>query len=307
MDDSNVDKMLEKSVKKSTLDKYGRAWDKWSIFATYHGVDVVPPDMRAFEIFVANTAELSGFAGVASMSAAAITHFGALEGVQSPFTTPRFGKILRGIRNKYGKPVKPKKPFSRLHITTFMDWARGGLLLDGRAALPMALCYQQLLRGAEAFDLNGSNVDRRGDYFWVKVKTSKNHPEGFLFKVPVDANRPHDFGTILADFVVKMGIKLGDPKSYFACTVMSVKGVLKSVSSVQVSTAMMQSNCKKLITATGLDARDYATHSCKRGGALAALEARLSDVQVQDLDRWSSSVMVARYTEGNPDVREVLA
>jgi hypothetical protein len=161
--------------------------------------------------------------------------------------------------------------------------------------------------GAEAFDLNGSNVDRRGDYFWVKVKTSKNHPEGFLFKVPVDANRPHDFGTILADFVVKMGIKLGDPKSYFACTVMSVKGVLKLVSSVQVSTAMMQSNCKKLITATGLDARDYATHSCKRGGALAALEARLSDVQVQDLDRWSSSVMVARYTEGNPDVREVLA
>jgi hypothetical protein len=52
MDDSNVNKMLEKSVKKSTLAKYGRAWDKWSIFATYHGVDVVPPDMQALEIFV---------------------------------------------------------------------------------------------------------------------------------------------------------------------------------------------------------------------------------------------------------------
>jgi hypothetical protein len=104
-----------------------------------------------------------------------------------------------------------------------------------------------------------------------------------------------------------MGIKLGDPKSYFACKVTSVKGVLKSVKSVQVSTATMRSNCKKLITATGLDARDYATHSCKRGGALAALEAGLSDVQVRDLGRWSSSAMVARYTEGNPDVREALA
>jgi hypothetical protein len=252
------------------LAKYGRAWDKWSIFATYHGVDVVPPDKRALEIFVANTAELSGSAGVASMSAAAITHFSALEGVQSPFTTPRFGKILKGIRNEYGKPVKPKKPFSRLHITTFMDWARGGSLLDWRAALPMALCNQQLLRGAEAFNLNGSNVDRRGDHIWIEVKTSKNHPEGFSFKVPVDANRPHDVGTFLADYVVKMGIKLGDPKSYFACKVTLVKGVLKSVSSVQVSTATMRSNCKKLITATELDARDYATHSCKRGGALAA-------------------------------------
>jgi hypothetical protein len=161
MDDSNVDKMLEKSVKKSTLAKYGRAWDKWSIFATYHRVDVVPPDIRALEIFVANTAELSGSAGVASMSPAAITHFSSFEGVQSPFT---------------------KKPFSRLHITTFMDWARGGSLLDWRTPLPMALCYQQLLTGAEAFDLNGSNVDRRGDHFWVEVETSKNQPEGFSFK-----------------------------------------------------------------------------------------------------------------------------
>jgi integrase len=211
MDDSNVDKMLEKSVKKSTLAKYGRAWDKWSIFATYHGVDVVPPDMQALAIFVANTAKLSGSAGVASMSEAAITHFSALEGVQSPFTTPRFGKILRGIRNEYGKPVKPKKPFSRLHITTFMDWARGGSLLDWRAALPMALCYQQLLRGAEAFDLNGSNVDRRGDHFWVEVETSENHPEGFRLKARLTRIALTTLEHLSSITLSRWGLSLGTP------------------------------------------------------------------------------------------------
>jgi hypothetical protein len=48
LDGSNVNRMLEKSVKASTLQKYSRSWDKWAHLATYHSVEVMPPDMRAF-------------------------------------------------------------------------------------------------------------------------------------------------------------------------------------------------------------------------------------------------------------------
>jgi hypothetical protein len=146
MNNSNVELLLKRSVKGSTMVKYGRLWDKWIFFAAYHGVDdVMPPDMRGLEIFLADTAMLSGSAGVAAATAAAVAHFCALEGYISPFSAPRLLKILRGIRLEYSKPVKLKKPFLRKHIIAFMEFARFGSVLDWRAALQMALCFQQLL------------------------------------------------------------------------------------------------------------------------------------------------------------------
>jgi hypothetical protein len=203
--------------------------------------------------------------------AAAVTYFCALEGYSSPFGSPRFGKIMDGIRRTYCKPVKPKKTFMTSHITGFMDIARGGMLLDWRAVLPMALCFQQLLRGAEAFNLDGGNVSVHAGYFLINVESSKNHPEGFDFNVTIDSNRPHCVGTFLADFILRMGIRLGNSTSFFSCEITSTKGVLKAVPTVKILPSTMRANFKKLISAFGLDARLHASHSCKRGGALAAL------------------------------------
>jgi hypothetical protein len=58
------------------------------------------------------------------------------------------------------------------------------------------------------------------------------------------------------------------------------KGVIKAVPGVRVLPSTMQLKCKKLISATGLDASENATHSCREGGALAALEDGLTDVQL---------------------------
>jgi hypothetical protein len=66
LEGTTVDKMLKKSVKTSTLAKYSRLWDKWACFASGHEVDVMPPDMRALEIFIVNTDNLAGSAGVAN-------------------------------------------------------------------------------------------------------------------------------------------------------------------------------------------------------------------------------------------------
>jgi hypothetical protein len=304
MDHSSVDRMLKHSVRPSTLAKYSRLWDKWASFSALHEVETVPPDMRALEIFIVNCAELAGPAGVENSTAAAVAHFTALEGWPSPFTTPRLSKILRGICNSYGKAAKPKKPFLRSHIILFMDMARKGSLLDWRAALPLALCYQQLLRGAEAFDLKGSNIVRHPEYFLIEVESAKNNPDGFSFKVPVDARRSNCVGQFLADFLVRMGIVLGNEKSYISCKISTAKGVMKDVPLVRVGDSTMRLACKRLIGAVGLDSRDYASHSCKRGGALAAMEAGLSHSQIQDLGRWASASMVGRYAAGDPVARE---
>jgi hypothetical protein len=66
LDSTAVDEMLKKSVKTSMLAKYFWLWDKWASFATGHEVDVMPPDMRALDIFIVDTADLAGSAGVAN-------------------------------------------------------------------------------------------------------------------------------------------------------------------------------------------------------------------------------------------------
>jgi hypothetical protein len=44
---SNVDRMLDSSVKPATAEKYTRIWDKWAAFTAFHKVDVMPPEVRA--------------------------------------------------------------------------------------------------------------------------------------------------------------------------------------------------------------------------------------------------------------------
>jgi hypothetical protein len=307
LDGTNVELMLERSVKLSTREKYSRLWDNWVALSIFHELSTMPPEMRGLEIFLVDSAELSGSAGVANSTAAAVAHFCALEGYHPPFTSPRFKKILKAICLSHGKVAKPRMPFNKGHITTFMDTPRAGTILDWRAALPMALCFQQLLRGAECFGLTGANFTRHLDYFIVEVAEAKNNPEGFSFKVPIDPSRTHCVGTFLADFIVKMGVILGDPASFFACKVAKVRGITRSTASVKVANSTMRAGCKRLIEAVGLDSKRYASHSCKRGAALTAMDAGLSHVQIQDLGRWASSSMVLRYAGGDSSARQATA
>jgi hypothetical protein len=141
LDQSNVDKLLASSVKSSTSAKYGCIWDRWVAFANFHEVEIMPPDVRALEIFIPDLANYSGSSGVALTAAAAITHLCALKGFGSLGKFPRIGKMLRGIRLTHGKAAKPKEPFTPAHIFTFMDLARKGMLREWRAALLLAYCF----------------------------------------------------------------------------------------------------------------------------------------------------------------------
>jgi hypothetical protein len=188
-----------------------------------------------------------------------------------------------------------------------MNLAWSGTLREWRAALLLALCFQQLLRGAECFDLNGSSVTQQADFFRLKVERSKNHPLGFSFRVKFNGERPNCVGFFMADFIDVMGIKLGDPKLFFTCKLTQTGGILQAAAAEKVASSTMRTACKLLIVAARLDPATYATHSSKRGGALEAMKKGLSDIQIQELGCWSSASMVSRYVRGSDNVSDNLA
>jgi hypothetical protein len=150
-------------------------------------------------------------------------------------------------------------------------------------------------------------VTQQADFFRVKVETSKNHPLGFSFRVKFYRERPNCVGVFMADFIDVMGIKLGDLKLFFACKLTQTGGILQAAAVEKVALSTMRNACKLLIVAAGLDPATYATHSSKRGGALEAMKKGLSDIQIQELGRWSSASMVSRYVRGSDDIRKDLA
>jgi hypothetical protein len=50
----------------------------------------------------------------------------------------------------------------------------------------------------------------------VVVETSKNHPEGFRFRVCVDRERPNCVGVFMLDYMILMEIRVGNP-GFFLC------------------------------------------------------------------------------------------
>jgi hypothetical protein len=143
-----------------------------------------------------------------------------------------------------------------------MNLARKGTFREWRAALPLALCFQQLLRGVECFDLDGSNSSRHADFF----------------RVPVDDSRPNCVGVFMSDY-----IDTGSRKSFFVCKLAQTGKLLQVVPTERVATATMRNACKLLILASGLKPSFYATHSSKRGGALEAGSFRRSNPRVGPL------------------------
>jgi hypothetical protein len=125
-------------------------------------------------------------------------------------------------------------------------------------------------------------VTQHADFFRIKVETLKNHPLGFSFRVKFNRERPNCVGVFMADFIDVMGIKLGDPKSFFACKLTQSGGILQAAAVEKVASSTMRNACKLLIVAAGLDPATYATHSSKRGGALEAMKKGLSDIQIQE-------------------------
>jgi hypothetical protein len=124
LNSTSVEAMLKRSIRPSTEAKYARLWDTWVAFAIYHEVETMPPEMRALEIFIVDTDDLAGSAGVANSTAAAMAHFCALEDYPTPFT-----KKIRPIRLTHSKQVRPKKPFMREHVHE----GRSGGLASGLA------------------------------------------------------------------------------------------------------------------------------------------------------------------------------
>ena len=68
-----------------------------------------------------------------------------------------------------------------------------------------------------------------------------------------------------------------------------------------ISTGLIQSNLKVIVTRSGLSATNYAFHSCKLGATTLASKKGIDMSKIRQMGRWRSTAMVDRYTRAQPD------
>jgi hypothetical protein len=130
------------------------------------------------------------------------------------------------------------------------------------------------------------------------------YPQPLVF--PVD-ERPHCVGTFLRDYMHLCGIQAGLAAHKFGCKIRKDKDKsFFALPRVCVSVRTMWNDGKKVIASIGLDPSRFASHSAKRGGALAAAQAGLNDVELTRVGNWSSPDMAALYLRGTEEYRTKL-
>jgi hypothetical protein len=151
---------LDSSLAETVLRRYRRNWDDWCSFAASHRVSALPPDETALEFYISNLVESSRSVSSVDMAKASIAHFCARGRFQSPFDSPYFCLLLRGIRNECARLPVPRLPFSADHIRKFLDltWASECDLKLWRGVLGHVVCFQQLVRIGEVASVTGANI-----------------------------------------------------------------------------------------------------------------------------------------------------
>jgi hypothetical protein len=167
------------------------------------------------------------------------------------------------------------------------------------------VCFQQLIHIGELAGITGANIVM-GDasVAFVNVR-GKNHKAGYPHPLvfPVDGGRDHCVGWFLVSFIEKIGLKVGDASHFLSCKIVSKAGVATGFPAVPVSAGTLMKEGKITIKAIGLDATRYASHSAKRGGALAGAQAGLDSARLTLVGQWKSPEMSARYINGGVELR----
>jgi hypothetical protein len=145
-----------------------------------------------------------------------------------------------------------------------------------RAAAAVVLCFNDCARSAEIFDIRVKHLRLEKGRLTFNVGRSKTDKVGYGSFVTVSED-PYSPGAFILAFLKLIGLEPGST-GFLSCKIGRAKGVQYARPKEQVSSGTARSGIKALITAVGLDPSKYATHSARRGAAVAAASSRAGGI-----------------------------
>jgi integrase len=179
------DSYASKSIAAESQRRYERSWHKWKKFASERGWSFLPAEADHLEAFLADLADRSGSVAAVDGAIAAVGFFTSLQGLPTPFESPRLKRVIQGIHSVCAKRPVPRAPFAANDVRKMMDKARETSdLCLWRAAATVVLCFNDCARSAEIFDIRVEHLRLEKGRLIFNIGRSKTDKVGYDSFVP---------------------------------------------------------------------------------------------------------------------------
>jgi integrase len=212
-----------------------------------------------------------------------------LKGYTSPTDNTLVVETLNGLKRKLAKQKVAKDPFTIDHINQMIDEVDDNSNTDIRNTCIIVLAYYAFLRVDELKNIRTSSLILHEDHLEIRIKKSKTDQlrQGNVVVVARLGNKYCPI-RLLQKYAGKVGINLQEDQFLFrAMSYKNKTAVLEKTDKALIYTRF-RDIVKNKATQLGLDAKRFATHSMRAGGASAAANSSINERLFQRHGRWSS-------------------
>jgi len=286
------------------VQKYLRAYRRWKVWATDHGLDPIPAKPYQFVLYLQHLGEESHSKAAVEEACNAVSWIHATAGLASIAAHPFVRATLEGLQRTLAKPTTKKEPITVVMLEAIVsDAERSGRLTDLRLATACLLGFSGFLRFDELINLRPCDFDIQTSMMSVKIVRSKTDQlrQGDSVVIARTGTSTCPVA-MLESYLTKSATPLNDERFLFRPIQCTKNGeVLRS--SGRISYSCLGELFKKKLKSLGFPAKLFGLHSLRAGGATAAANAHVPDRLFKRHGRWRSENAKDGYVKDNLEAR----
>jgi integrase len=271
----------------NTLRAYKAAWTDFEIFCANHDADALP---ALPETVAAYLTSLAGHQSVSTLVSklSAIRFRHRTKGLPDPTRSEIVELVLDGIKREHGAPPNAKAPITRAELKRMVNaFPRDLAGLRNRAMI--LLGYAADLRRGELVGLKVSDVRFLSDRMIVTIRHSKTDQHGAGYEIHVPQVRDE---LVCPVRTLRAWLRVAGIQSGALFREVDRWGHVGEGALTDKVVALV---VKKAAERVGLNARDFAGHSLRRGMITQAGQDQAQAYDVRKVSRHKSDAMLNRY------------
>lgn len=254
-------KLLDADKSAKSKRDYASRLRQWEAFCARHGASPYPAQAIVIVGWIADMASAGRSQSTIHQSMAALRYRSAQDGLQSPTDHPDVLRAVQGAARLYGRPRKPKKALSIETLRRIVPQQQTARSIQQKCMLTLG--WFSALRRSELAALRVCDVEATDEGLVVHVRRSKTDQSGHGSKVGVPYQSDPKLCPVRAFLRWQAYRGSGDQDAPIFRAI--DRGGI--VSGRGVSSAWVAETIKRCCTQAGLDPRDFAGHSMRRGFA----------------------------------------
>lgn len=294
-----ADHFAQSSISASTRKAYETDWLHFLGFCQQHNLCDLPAEPETVILYLSSMAQSKLSVSTIARRCTSITTIHRASGHDSPIKTDKVSRVFKGIKRKLGKPPQKRKALSWSDIKKIRGLC-DSTIIGLRDAAIITLGWASALRRSELVSLDVEDLDISENGIILTVRKSKTDQEGSGSKIGIprsnDANCP--VATVERWLARRSKYELEGESPLFVKIGASGRGRWWCGEPCgRLSDRMVSNIVKHYVAMAGLPAKQYSSHSLRRGLATEAGAAGVPERVISRHTRHKSVEVLRGYIE----------